>query len=115
MLFIMSPELTHLMIGSLYSVTSFTHFPHFPGGSDGKESACNGGDLGLIPGLGRSPGERKGYPIRYSGLENSMGGIVLEVTKSQKPLSDFHFHFPPQLSSTRVVAHQEEMRMEKGR
>ena len=43
----------------------------FPCGSAGKESACNVGDLGLIPGLGRSPGEGKGYPIQYSGLENS--------------------------------------------
>ena len=41
-------------------------------GSAGKESACNVGDLGLIPGLGRCPGERKGYPLQYSGLENSM-------------------------------------------
>ena len=41
-------------------------------GSDGKESACNVGDLGLIPGLGRSPGEGNGYPLQYSGLENSM-------------------------------------------
>ena len=41
-------------------------------GSAGKESACNVGDLGLIPGLGRSPGEGKGYPLQYSGLENSM-------------------------------------------
>ena len=40
------------------------------------ESACNGGDLGLIPGLGRSPGEGKGYPLQYSGLENSMDNIV---------------------------------------
>ena len=44
----------------------------FPGGSDGKESACNVGDLGLIPGLGRCPGEGRGYPFQYSGLENSM-------------------------------------------
>ena len=44
----------------------------FTGGSDIKESACNVGDLGLIPGLGRSPGEGKGYPLQYSGLENSM-------------------------------------------
>ena len=43
----------------------------FPGGSDGKESAHNVGDLGLIPELGRSPGEGKGYPLQYSGLENS--------------------------------------------
>ena len=44
----------------------------FPGGSAGKESACNARDLGSIPGLGRSPGEGKGYPFQYSGLENSM-------------------------------------------
>ena len=44
----------------------------FPGGSDGKESACNAGDLGLVPGLGRSPGEEKGHPLQYYGLENSM-------------------------------------------
>ena len=43
----------------------------FPGGSDSKESACNEGDLDLIPGLGRSPGEEKGYPLQYSGLQNS--------------------------------------------
>ena len=41
-----------------------------PGGSTGKESACNAGDMGSIPGLGRSPGEGKGYPLQYSGLEN---------------------------------------------
>ena len=40
----------------------------FPGGSGSKESACNAGDLGLIPGLGRSPGDGKGYPLQYSGL-----------------------------------------------
>ena len=44
----------------------------FPCGSAGKESICNAGDLDLIPGLGRSPGEGKGYPLQYSGLENSM-------------------------------------------
>ena len=44
----------------------------FPSGSDGKESACNAGDHGLIPGLGRSAGEGKGYLLQYSGLENSM-------------------------------------------
>ena len=56
----------------------------FPCGSAGKESACNAGDLGSIPGLGRSPGEGKGYPLQYSGLENSMDSIVYGVTKSQK-------------------------------
>ena len=50
-------------------------------------------DLGLIPGLGRFPGERKGYPLQYSGLENSMDCIVHEVSKSWTQLSDFHFHF----------------------
>ena len=49
----------------------------FPCGSADKESACNVGDLGLIPGLGRSPGEGNGYPLQYSGLENSMNCIVM--------------------------------------
>ena len=48
----------------------------FPCGSAGKQSACNGGDLGSIPGLGRCPGEEKGYPLQYSGLENPMDCIV---------------------------------------
>ena len=61
------------------------------GGSDGKESACNTGDLGLIPGLGRSPREWKGYPLQYSGLENSMDCRVHGVAKSQTQLSDFHY------------------------
>ena len=63
----------------------------FPGCSDDKESACNVGDTGSIPGLGGSPGEGKGYPHQYSGLENSMDSIVHEITKSQTQLSDFHF------------------------
>ena len=54
----------------------------FPGGSDGKESTGNVGDLGSIPGLGKSPGERKGYPLQYSGLENSMDCIGHGVAKS---------------------------------
>ena len=78
MLFILSPELTHLMTGSLYSVTTFTHFPHFPGGSDGKESACNVEDLGSIPGLGRSPGGRHGKSLQYACLENLHGQRSLE-------------------------------------
>ena len=52
----------------------------FSGGSDGKESACNAGDPSLIPGLGRSSGEGKGYPLQCSGLENSMDCIVYGVT-----------------------------------
>ena len=63
----------------------------FPGGLADKESTCSAGDLGLIPGLGRSPGEGKGYPLQNSGLENSMGCIVHGVAKSQTRLSDFHF------------------------
>ena len=54
----------------------------FPGGSADKEFACNAGDLGLILGLGRSPGEGNGYPLQYSGLENSLDCIVHGVTKS---------------------------------
>ena len=54
----------------------------FSDGSAGKESTCNAGDLGSIPGLGRGPGEGKGYPLQYSGLENSMDCIVAGVTKS---------------------------------
>ena len=60
----------------------------FPGSSDGKESAYNAGDLGSIPGLGRSPGKGKGCPLQYSDLENSMDSIVLGVSKSQTQLSD---------------------------
>ena len=48
-------------------------FLGFPGGSDGNEPTCSAGDLGSVPGLGRSPGEGKGYPLQYFGLENSMG------------------------------------------
>ena len=61
----------------------------FPCGSAGKESTCNAGDLGLMPGLGRSPGEGKG---KYSGPENSMHYIVHGVANSRTQLSDFHFH-----------------------
>ena len=59
----------------------------FPCGSDGKESACNSGDLCSIPELGRSPGEGKGYPLQYSGLENSMECIVHGFAKSQTQLT----------------------------
>ena len=63
----------------------------FPGDSAGKESTCNVGDLGSISGLVRSPGEGKGYPLQYSGLENSMDCIVHGVTKSQTQLNNFNF------------------------
>jgi len=63
----------------------------FPGGSDGKESACNPGDLGPTPALGRSPGEGNSYPLRYSGLENAMDrgawwATVHGVAKGQRRL-----------------------------
>ena len=73
----------------------------FPCVSAVKESTCNAGDLGSIPGLGRSSGEGKGYPLQYSGLENSVDCIVLGVTKSWTQLSD-SLHF----TSLRTVAHQ---------
>ena len=66
----------------------------FPGGSAGKESACNAGDLDSILGLESSSGEGNGYPFQYSGLENSMDWIVPGVAKSRTILSDFHFHQP---------------------
>ena len=70
-------------------------FLGFPCGSAGKESACNVGDLGSIPGLGRSPGEGTGNPVQCSCLENPMDrgawqATVLRVTKSWTRLSDFH-------------------------
>ena len=71
------PECVHIMMG-------------FPGDSAGKEPTCNAGDLGLIPGLGRSPGEGNSYPLQYSGLENSMDYIVHGVAKNWTQLSDFH-------------------------
>ena len=63
-------------------------------GSAGKESACNVGDLGSIPGLGRSPGEGNNYPPQYSGLENSMDCTVHGVAESDltERFSLFHFH-----------------------
>ena len=66
-------------------------FLGFPGGSDGKESTCIVGDLTSIPGLGRSHGKGKGYPLQYSGLENSMDCIVHWGHKESDTTSDFHF------------------------
>ena len=68
----------------------------FPGGSEVKASACNAGDLGSIPGLGRSPGDGNGNPLQYSCLENPMDGgawwaTVHGVAKSQIRLRDFTF------------------------
>ena len=69
----------------------------FPGGSDGQESACKAGDLGLISGLRRSPGEKNGYPLQYSCLDSSTDrgawwATVHGVAKSRTRLSDEHFH-----------------------
>ena len=66
-------------------------FLGFPCGSAGKESTCNMGDVGSISGLERSPGEGKGYPLQYSGLENSMDYIVHGAAKSGTGLNHFHF------------------------
>ena len=68
----------------IYMYIQFQNYTHFDKiGSASKESTCNVGDLGLMPGLGRSPGEGNGYPLPYSGLENSMHCIVPEIAKSQ--------------------------------
>ena len=82
---------TLIMVTQVYTYVQ-THQKGFPCGSAGKESACNVGDLGSIPQLGRSPGEGKGYPLQYSGLENSMDSIIHGVAKSRTQLSNFHFH-----------------------
>ena len=66
----------------------------FPGGSDGTESTCNAGDLDLVPGWGRSPGEGNGYPLQYSCLESSMDRVwwapVHGFVKSRTPLTTNH-------------------------
>ena len=74
---------THLILSSCI-------YMGFPCGSAGKESTCNVGDLGSIPGFGRCPGEGKGYPLQYSGLENSMDCIVHASRKTQTQLSELH-------------------------
>ena len=76
----------------------------FPCGSAGKESACNAGSLSLIPGLGKSPGE--GYPLQYSGLENSKDFVVPSVhgiAKNWTQLSNSHFHPSHRGSSSRAL------------
>ena len=70
---------------------SFCITEDLPCGSASKESTCNAGDLGLIPGLGGSPREGKSYPLQYFGLENSMDCIVHGVAKGLTQLGDFHF------------------------
>ena len=76
----------------------------FPSGSDGKESACNAGDLSLTPGLGRSPREGNDNPLQYSCLGNPMDRgawwvIVCGIAKSQTRLSDQRFHFTCMMTS----------------
>ena len=99
LIFTWCPTLSKHLKGDTYlgehSMTklALTLVQGFPCGSAGKESACNVGDLSSIPGLGRSPGEGNGYPLQYSGLENSIDYIVHGVTKSLTCLSDCHFHF----------------------
>ena len=80
-------------------------FLGFPCGSAGKESAHNVRDPSSIPGLGRSPGEGKGYSLKYSGLENSMDYLVHGVTKSWILLREFHFQFPMATPSLPGHAH----------
>ena len=70
------------LVAAPWFCDSVLYLESFPCGSGGKESACNAGDLGLIPGLGRSPGEGKGHPLQYSGLENSVDCIIHGVAKS---------------------------------
>ena len=91
----------YLLYSSVYLLFPNSYFtplhssPGFSGGSAGKESACSVGNLGLIPGLGSSPGEEKGYTLQYSGLENSMDCIIHGVAKSRTRLSNFHSHPSP--------------------
>ena len=82
-------------LGNTLGKGSTTHSSilRLPYGSVGKETAGNVGDLGSVLGLRRSPGEGKGYPLQYSGRENSMDCGVHGVSKSQTRLSDFHIHF----------------------
>ena len=73
--------------------------------SAGKELACNAGDLGSIPGLGRSPGEGKDYPLQCSSLEYSTHCIADVVAKSQTRLSDLHTQYKAALSFLAIALH----------
>ena len=96
-----SDDIEHLSAIKHFLVKVCTLFWGFPGGSAGKESACNVGDLGAIPGLGRYPGEGNSYPLQYSGLENSMDCIVHGVAESDttEPFS-LHIVFKTMLQHT---------------
>ena len=78
-------------------------FLGLPCDSAGQESTCNVGDVCSIPGLRRSPGDVKGYPLQYSGLENSMNCMVHGITKSRTQPSNFHFHFKKKLNQDHVL------------
>ena len=82
------PYLVQVLLTDIVLLGSFNYLKGFPGGSDCKEFSYNVGDLGSIPGLGRSPGEGNGCPLQYSGLENSMNCMVHGVTKSRTRMSD---------------------------
>ena len=86
-----SHEIKRCLLLERKAMTNLNSVLGFPGGSAGKESTRNAGDLGSIAGLGRSPGEGNSYPLQYSGLENSMDCIVNGVAKSQTRLRNFHF------------------------
>ena len=106
-------------LGFTLNVTNLHEGLHqgFPGGSAGKESACNARDLSSVPGLWRSPGEGKGYPLQYSGLGNSMNCIVLGVTNSRTWLSDFHItslHFTSEMKYPKMKRDWAISTMKKG-
>ena len=96
------------------TLTHSLTFNSFPGSSVGKESTCNVGDLGSIPGLGRSLGKGKGNPLQYSGLENSMDCTEHEVPKSWTRLNDFHFCFPKQFHILKCTGTQGVWREDSG-
>ena len=86
------------------------HIKGFPGGLEGKASACNAGDLGSIPGLGRSPGEVNGTPLQYSCLENPTDGeawkaAVHGVAEGRTRLSNFTFTFHFQALEKEMATH----------
>ena len=105
-------EILTLQFPNIIYLMLVTSLLGFPGGSEVKASACNAGDLGSIPGLGRSPGEGNGTLLQYSCLENPMDGgawwaTVHGVAKSQTWLSDFTFTFTSLLMMVHPLCHYE--------
>ena len=102
--------LVHLHASVWHLTFHYSYILDSPGGSDSKESTCNEGDLGSIPRLGGSPGKGNGYPLQYSGLEDSVDrgawqATVHGVVKSQTQLSDFYFtSFLYFISKTQTIA-----------